>query len=114
MNITIKVVDARTYQVHITESDDHKPHEKPTLVRTGNKLEISGKHDGNHFTLFMSTQSIASVVVDEGEQFATVTLYLHNMQVVIKYAYYKMGSVSKIINHKFKEDIALLESVLEG
>lgn len=112
MNITIKIVDVRTYQVHITEGDDHKTQEKPTLTHIGNSLEITGKHEGNIFTIRMRTISIASFAVDEGEQFATITLHLHNMQVIIKYAYYKMGNLSKIINHKFKEDFALLERIL--
>lgn len=112
MNITIKIADAKTYQVLVAESDDQKSHGKLTLVQEGNSLEIAGKHDGNALFIRMRIAEIIAMVIDEGEQFATVTLYLQNLTVSIKYAYYKMGDLNKTINHKFKEDVALLESLL--
>ena len=114
MNIIIKIVDVRTYQVLISESDDHKPHEKPTLVQEGNSLEIAGKHDGNSLFIRIRIAHIVAMAIDEGEQFATVALYLQNMTISIRYAYYKMGNLNKAINHKFKEDVALLESLLSA
>lgn len=102
----------RTYQVLIAESDDYKPHEKPTIVQEGSSLKMAGRHDGNALFIRMRIADLMAMVVDEGEQFATILLYLQNMTVSIKYAYYKMGDLNKAINHKFKEDVILLENLL--
>ena len=118
MNITIRAVDARTYHVSIYEHiDENKGIEKPTLVHTANCLEIAGKHEsnGNKFKICMQATSIAGLVIEEAEQHATISLFLHNLNVMLKYAYYKVnGDLSKTINHKFKEDRELLERILEG
>ena len=118
MIINIRNIDARTYQVYIHENiDEDRVQERPTLVRTGNCLEVVGKHEnnGNKFKICMHTSSIAGFVIEEAEQCATISLFLHNMQVILKYAYYKMnGALSKGINHKFKEDREMLESILEN
>jgi hypothetical protein len=112
MNITIKIIDNKTYQILVAESDDHKAHEKTTWTQAGNSLEIVGKHDGNALTMRVRSATIAAMVIDEGEQYGTITLHTEMMSISIKYAYYKMGNLSKEINHKFKEDVALFEGIL--
>lgn len=112
MNITTKIIDNKTYQILVAESDDHKAHEKTTWIQAGNSLEIVGKHDGNALTMRVRSSAVASMVIDEGEQFGTITLHLQMMTICIKYAYYKMGNLSKEVNHKFKEDVALFEGIL--
>jgi hypothetical protein len=118
MNITIRVIDVHTYHVSIHEHiDELKATDKPSIVRTGNCLEITGKHDnnGNKFKICMHTSALAGFVVEETEQYGTISLLLYHMSVVIKYAYYKVtGDLCKVINHKFKEDREMLENILEG
>lgn len=112
MNVNVKIIDAKTYQILITESDDHKPHEKQTWVRHQNSLEIIGRHDGNNTTIRLRTSALTSMVVEEGEQVGSIILYTPQITLFVKYAYYKMGNLSKEINHKFKEDVGLLEDIL--
>jgi|GEM_PF-3041373 len=117
MNITIRTIDARTFQVSINEhAEDAKLQDKPTITQTGGCLEIVGKQEsnGNKIKICMHTGSIAGFVVEETEQYGVISLFLHNMNIIIKYVYYKVtGDLSKVINHKFKEDRELLECILE-
>ncbi len=118
MNVTIKVIDARTYHVSIHEHiDENKGQDKPTIVRIGDALEVVGKQEsnGNKFKICVKCLAIAAFAIEEAEQHATISLFSHNLSVVLKYAYYKMnGDLSKSITHKFKEDRDLLESILHG